>query len=1058
MSPHPPERTVAFPLSFAQRAIWFMYELQPESPVYHVPYVVRLRGRVDAAALQRSLNWVTGRHEVLRTTFMRLNGELRQVVHPKIEIPLTTVNAPDGASTPALEFCLRPFDLREEPPLRCALITEAPDEHVLLLVLHHIACDGSSLPVLLGDLSTCYAELLAGRLPSVGELPIQYGDYAVWQRGQAKAGQFAESLSYWERRLAQAPQLALPTDRRPKELSSRGGVLTLLLPRTVMAAADELGHRETATLFMTLLAAFVTLLHRHTGQSDIVVGAPIGNRNHRDLEELIGFFVNPVALRTDVTEDPTFRQLLRRVRQTCLDALSHQDVPFELVVERCDPAHALTRHPLFQVMFMVHWLPSDLLRLPGVSVEPIRFGHQTSKFDLTWNLYRHAESYALEVEYNADLFDAATIDYLARHFHVLLSSAVAQPDRRLSELALNDGAERHRIVTEWNDTTTTFPTEASVHELFEAQAVHTPDAVAIVDGVRQLTYGALDRKANRLAHRLVGCGVGPDTPVVLFLGQSTATFVAMLAVLKACGAYVPLDPDAPQARLEALMADVAAPVVVTTVKLARRLPKTEARLVVLDRAAEARAIARLSSTPVAARAASGQLAYIMYTSGSTGTPKGVEIPHRAISRLVKETNYIRLDGTDSVAQVLNLCFDGSTFETWGALLNGGRLVLFPKALLLSPDDFAAQITGHRVSVVLLTTTLLNLVARHVPWAFDHTRTVLFGGEAVTPSCVKSILDEGGPERLLHIYGPTETTTFATWHHVVAVAATATNVPIGAGIANTQVYLLDRRLEPVAIGVTGELYIGGDGNARGYHGAPGLTADRFVPSPFGADGQRLYRSGDICRWRPDGALEFLRRVDGQLKLRGARVEPREIESALLAHPYVAAAVVIVRGDGDRRLVAYVVSGNGARLEPAELRQFIARKLPAFMVPAAFVFLDSFPLSTNGKVDHERLPAPKSFVATVPHVTPQTRIEEILVVLWSELLGVQGIGRHDDFLDLGGNSQLASEAIYRIEEIFQVALPLTAIYDYSTIAELATCVEVAGRVDNKRTARTNANRRR
>lgn len=1044
------ERVVVFPLSFAQRALWFMVELQPQDTLYNVPFVVRLQGRLDEAALRYGLEQVIRRHEVLRTTFIRLGDEVQQVVHSEPELSFTTIDwEADGqdhdeqaAVRVAADLGVRPFDLRKERPIRCTLIRLAPDRHLLLLTLHHIACDGSSLPTLLQELSACYAAFQRGQSPTLAEIPIQYGDYAVWQRQQAEEQVFADSLAYWERQMKGVSRLVLPTDRRPKQLSSRGAALTTLLPQKLVAAAEALGRQETATLFMTLLAAFKALLQRYSGSSDVVVGSPTANRNHPDLEQVIGFFVNPVALRTDVAGEPTFRQLVRRVRQVCLDAFSHQDVPFELVVERCDPGHAVGRHPLFQIMFMVHSLPPDLLVLPGLTVTPLHVERTTSKFEMTWNFYQSAGSHALEIEYDTDLFDQTTIESMARHFQALLSGALADPDSKLSEVRLSDERELHQLVRAWNDTSTAFPAGACVHELFEAQAELAPDAVAIVDGDRLLTYGELDRRSNQLARYLVAQGVGLDTPVVLFLGKSAEMFVGMLAVLKAGGAYVPLDADAPADRLEWLLRDISAPMVLTATHLVSRLPQLASQVLCLDVADHWRKIAELPETRVATAVASDQLAYVLYTSGSTGTPKGVGVPHRAIARLVKETNYVRLDPTDSVAQALSLSFDGSTFETWGALLNGGRLVLFPSTLLISPDDFARQIEAHGISIVLLTTTLFNHFAHHVPWVFDGLRNVLFGGEAVTPSCVRRILEAGRPERLLHIYGPTETTTFASWHLVESVADGAANVPIGRGISSTQLYLLDHRFEPVPVGVAGELYIGGDGLARGYHDGVALTAERFVPDPFGREGRRLYKSGDVCRWRADGSVEFLRRVDHQLKIRGIRIEPGEVEAALVDHPSVSAALVTASSGEpeDKRLIAYLVPRDGARPEVAELRSFVALKLHPSMIPAAFVMLERFPVTGTGKVDRDRLPAPETsrLQADEGHVTPQTRSEELLAIIWSQILKVDDIGRHENFLELGGNSLLAGKLVYRVEDVFQVEIPVMAVYDNPTIAELAACI--------------------
>ncbi|MHA6323664.1 non-ribosomal peptide synthetase [Roseivivax sp. CAU 1753] len=1045
-----PTDVFAFPLSFSQRALWFMYELQPESVLYHVPFLAYLDGPLDCTALKLGFEWLAERHEILRTTFQRIDGEVRQVVHPKLAPPFNLIRMPpetddiDDRIADIVETIARqPFNLRQEPPIAVTVIQRAPDRHVLLLMLHHIACDGTSLPILLEDLSLGYEALREARKPDLADPALQYGDYAVWQRRCAEEGQFEDALAFWQNHLRDAPRLSLQADRRAGALEHEGATHSIDLQAPLMDKLQALGEHEGATLFMTLLAAFKLLLHRQTGQSDIVVGTPSANRNHADIERLVGFFINPLALRTRLTPDMTFRALLQSVRDVCVDGFSHQDVPFELVVDRCKPRHPLGQQPFFGTMFMVHSLPADMLSFPGVSLRPGRIRRRTSKFDLTWNIFPDGAHHKLEVEYNRGCFDPETIARLARQYQTLLCSIADTPDIRLSQAQLSDQAERQDLLETWNDTTTAFPAQACVHQVFERQVTCAPDAIAIVDGARQISYRNLNRRANRLARDLIRRGLEAETPVALFLPQSDMIFVAMLAVLKAGGIYVPLDPDSARERLDYLLNDIDAPLVLTTRALKPDLPVTPATVLCLDDATDTGAISRHDDTNLPQRVHSDNLAYVLYTSGSTGTPKGVGISHRAINRLATCTNYLSVDASDSVAQTLNLSFDGSTFETWSALLNGARLVLFPKSLLLSPQKFTDHTERHLVSVMLLTTTLFNLVVRDAPWAFNRASTVLFGGEAVTPSFVQDVLRSGGPTRLLHIYGPTEATTFATWHHVTSVDPQAINVPIGRGISNTQLFILDQGGALAPVGAAGELCIGGDGLARGYHNGAALTAERFVPSSFGDHGQRLYRSGDLCRWRADGAIEYLSRLDEQLKIRGVRVEPREIETALLAHPYVSAAVVVATGEdhGARRLDAYVQPVGYKVPEADELRQFVSRKLHYAVVPTTFTILDTFPLMHSGKVDTRRLPEPRSVrpASGQDQDPPHTETEEMLALVWGKLLGVEGISRRDHFLDLGGHSQLAAELAYRMEDLFQVTLPLTVVYDYPTIAELAKCIE-------------------
>ncbi|HEX2191159.1 MAG TPA: amino acid adenylation domain-containing protein, partial [Longimicrobiaceae bacterium] len=901
------------PLSFAQQRLWLVDRLEPGSAAYNMPFAVRLRGPLDARALRRSLAEVARRHEVLRTVFAEHGGEPVQVVRPAAAVALPLVDLrtlPEArreatAGGLAGAEALRPFDLERGPLLRSTLLRLAEEEHVLLFTLHHVAGDGWSLDVLVREVSALYAAYAAGEEPSLPELPVQYADYAVWQRERMTESALERHLEYWRERLAGAPPLLeVPTDHaRAAGQSARAGSRRFTLGAETTRALRALSRREGATLFMTLLAGWQALLGRYAGQEDVVVGTPVAGRTHAELEGLIGFFVNMLALRGELRGDPTGRELLGRVREAALGAYAHQELPFERLVEELGIERSLTHAPLFQATFSLEPEGGDGgPRLGGLALEPFAAGAGIARFDLELTVWEGDEGLRGALVYRDALFEEATAGRMAEHLAVLLEALAADPGRRLSAASLLRDGERARIEG-WNAPPTGIP-RRTVHELFAEQAARAPGAVAVVSGGDALTYAGLQERAARLARHLAGLGVGPEDRVGLCLERGPEVVVAMLAVLQAGAAYVPLDPAHPAERLAYVAADAAVVMVVTRSELADRLSRVDVPRVLLDRDAEA--IGRAPALAPEVDPHPRGLAYVIYTSGSTGRPKGVMVEHRSIVRLVKETDYVRLDLGDAVAQVSNPAFDAATFEIWGPLLNGGTLVVIARDVSLSPREFAAELRERGVTTLFLTTALFNQVARSEPGAFATLREVLFGGEAVDPESVRRVL-EAGPERLLHVYGPTETTTYASWHAVERVEPGRT-VPIGRGLANTSLHVLDGRMEPVPVGVAGELYVGGCGVARGYLGRPEPTAERFVPDPFRGAGERLYRTGDRVRWNARGEVEFLGRMDAQVKIRGYRIEPGEIEAALLERAGVREAVVVVREDaaGQARLVGYVVA--------------------------------------------------------------------------------------------------------------------------------------------------------
>ncbi len=1138
--PQPPPlvplaRNGPLPLSFAQQRLWFLDQLAPTLPVYSIAAAVRLAGTLQVAALARSLLALVERHETLRTTFVVLDGEPLQVVRGARangeaaafhETPLPLIDLRGLASGERAEVARRlaqdeagrPFELARGPLLRATLLRLDVAEHLLLLTMHHIITDGWSLGVLVREVAALYQGFSLGQPVRLPELAIHYADFAQWQRAWLQPGERSTSplqaqLSYWRAQLAgDLPVLRLPADR-PRSIAPtfHGARQALTLPTSLSTTLAAFSLREDVTLFMTLLAAWQALLARYSGQDDIGVGTPIAGRTRAETEHLIGFFVNTLVLRTDLSGDPPFRELLRRVREVCLGAYAHQDLPFDLLVEELRPERSMGHTPLFQVLFALQNAPLPELELAGLALQPLEIDSGTAKFDLTMSVQQTSHGLSASLEYSTDLFEAATISRMLGHFQVLLEGIVADPECRISALPLLTAAER-QLLLEWNATAVEYPRDRCIHDLFADQARRTPEHLAVIFEDQRLTYAELNRRANQLARYLRRLGVGPEARVGICLERSADLVVALLGILKAGAAYVPLDPTYPHERLAWMQSDAQVSVLLTNQeqRTTQRVPdqeqsatdrtgvlhmppahderaySTTPQPTVVELDADWERIAQEQATDLECGATADNLAYVMYTSGSTGTPKGIAITHRAIGRLVLNTDYVRLGPGDRVAQASNAAFDAATFEIWGALLHGAQLVGIPQAVALAPQDFAARIHEHGISTLFLTTALFNQLAATAKWSFAPLRQVLFGGEAVDVRWVGAVLRNGAPARLLHVYGPTECTTFASWYLVREVPERAATLPIGRPIANTQLYILDRRMEPVPVGVAGELYIGGDGLARGYLDRPDLTAERFVPCPWSvvssqlqrttdpstslraSNGQRttdnrLYRTGDLCRYRSDGNIEFLGRLDGQVKLRGFRIELDEIASALRQHPDVRDVVVVVREDvpGEKRLVAYVVANQEQRTKnkeqssekeasqfsilnsqfSGELRAFLKERLPEYMVPSAFVLLEALPLTSNGKLDRRALPAPAWTGDQDAFVAPRTPLEELVVGLWAGVLGVERVGVEDNFFALGGHSLLATQVLARIHSSLGVELPLRELFAAPTVAGVAERLALA-----------------
>jgi amino acid adenylation domain-containing protein len=1030
------------PLSFAQQRLWLLDRIEPGSPAYNVILAFRLCGQLDRTALTRALTEIASRHEVLRATFVQDGDDVVQEVTPAdsaAALPMVGLAAADGED-PLDKFVREtggePFDLACGPLWRARLARLAPDDHAFVVVLHHAVYDGWSEAVLLAELSALYGAFRQGQPSPLPDLPLQYADYAARQQEWLGGREYARQLDYWKRELSDAPapvRFSATTPRgapRPKA----GARVWLRFDAEISASIEELASRERCTPYMVLLSAFAVLLSRYSDQGDLVVGAPVADRNQPELEKLIGFFVNTLALRLDLSGEPSFRELLGRVRAKTLGAWDHQDLPFEKLVAELNPERTDNHAPFFRAMFILQNTPASPLTLDGLEVERIDPPVLAPKADLIVNVEQGATLRA-EFVYDASVFDEAAVERMAGHYRVLLEAALQTPEQPVSHLPLMSDAWRRRVIEEWNATDSDYPRSESVPALFREHARRAPQAIAIEDGVDTRTYERLDDDSDRIAGHLLRAGTAPGALVAMCAERTADAVTALLGILKAGAAYVPLDRSLPAARLMRMLAD-ARPVVVLVSRACRaRLPETTVPVLVID---------DLLGDPVpgvcaAVAPAADSPAYVLFTSGSTGIPKGVVVPHRSIVRLVRGADYVRLQPDDCVAQLATLSFDAATFEIWGALLNGARLAIISRDVSLDPDALAALIKARGISTMFLTTALFHEIARENPAIFGPLKQLLFGGEVCDPRWVRAVLEHNPALRPLHVYGPTENTTFSTWYPVREVASDSIGIPIGRPIANTRAYILDRHLQPMPPGVEGELYLGGDGLALGYLNDPELTARSFVDTPYG----RLYRTGDLARYTRDGDIEFAGRRDAQVKLRGFRIELGEIEAALSTHAAVREAAVLCQGEGDgKSLVAYVAPSDGT--SATVLREYLRAHLPGYMVPAIYVFLDRLPLNRNGKVDRAALPAFQRGTRAREDVA-EDRIDTALAAIWRELLGVSTVRPGDDFFALGGHSLLAVRLVARIEKDLGVCLPVSVLFESSTLSRLAEAIRRGG-VDN------------
>ena len=1066
-------------LSYAQQRLWFLDQLQPNSALYNIPIALRLAGTLNVTALEESLREIIHRHEALRTNFITVDGKASQVIQtqtnwtvsivdlqhlPTLALSISTsldgtevvgaasasaeVSEQEKASQQlAQQQAIQPFDLRNASLLRATLVVLNETEHLLLVCMHHIVSDEWSMGVFVQELAALYNAYSQGQTSPLEPLPIQYADFAIWQRQWLQGDVLQSQLSYWQQQLKDAPALlSLPTDRpRPAVQTFAGAYQEFALSEELTGKLTQLSQQQGMTLFMTLLAAFDTLLYRYTGQSDILVGTPIANRNRSEIEGLIGFFVNTLVMRTDLSENPSFSELLTRVREMALGAYAHQDLPFEMLVEVLQPQRNLSHTPLFQVAFLFQNAPISQVELTGLTISDLPTENVTAKFDLTLAIGNTATGFAGVLEYNTDLFDSSTIERMADHFVTLLEAIVANPQERISQLPMLTAVEQQQLLIDWNDTQADYPQDKCIHQLLEEQAKRTPDAVAVVFEEKQLTYAQLNSRANQLAHYLRSLGVKDNTLVGICVERSLEMVVGLLGILKAGGAYLPLDPEYPTERLHFILRDAQVQVLLTQHSLIEKLPPNQTKLVCLD--TDAQVISLSSQENLIAASQANNLAYVIYTSGSTGQPKGVLVTHHALLNLVFwHQRTFEITALDKATQVASTAFDAAVWELWPYLSAGASIYLVKPGIIASPLDLQDWLQRQNITISFLPTPVAEQLLS-LEWRENTAlRTLLTGGDKLHryPSSLV-------PFQVVNNYGPTENTVVTTSGIVVCDGSDHNISPsIGRPIANTQIYILDEYLQPVPVGVPGELHIGGASLAQGYLNRPELTQEKFIPNPFTDEpDSRLYKTGDIARYLNDGNIEFLGRIDNQVKIRGFRIELGEIEAAISQLPEVREAVVVAREDqpNNKRLVAYVVpqqeNANVKNNHPDNLAQSLRanlkKLLPSYMIPSSFVLLENLPITPNGKIDYRALPTYElTLLNEADYVMPNTEAEKIIAGIWQKALQVEKVGIHNNFFDLGGHSLIATQVISRLQEAFGTSLPLRYIFESPTIAQLSEAI--------------------
>lgn len=1065
------------PVSFSQQRMWLSDQLEPNSPAYNIPCSVRLTGTLNVQALRSGLNEIVRRHEVLRTTYETVDGQPIQIIAPSQVMPLPVIDlgaVPEiereqEADRMVMEEAQRPFDLARGPLLRIALPRLAADEHILLLTMQHIISDDWSIGAFIQEIATLYEAFSTGKPSPLAELPIQYADYAYWQRQWLRGEVLRSQVSYWKQQLAGAPPFLELLADHPRRLvqTRRGAHEVLVIPEALTEALRTLSRQKGTTLFMTLIAALNILLYRYTNQEDILVGSPIANRNQVETHGLIGFFANTLVLRTDLSGNPTFRETLGRVRKVALGAYSHQDVPFEMLVEELQQERDPSRSPIFQVMFSLHSNPVPVMTFSEVTMRPLIVGNATVNFDIGLSVEEEPKKLVATLDYNPDLFDKTTIARMLKHLHRILEASATNPDQPIARMPLITEAEARHLLVDCNDTDTN-DESVCLHQLIEAQAERTPGAVAIVFGPDHLTFRDLNRRANQLAQYLRTIEVRPDDVVGVYMERSLEMVVALLGLLKADAAYMPLDPEYPKHRLHFLIEDAKASVLLTQARLANDLYDESARVICMD--TDWPRISEESDQNQASGVTPDNMAYVIYTSGSTGQPKGVMICHVSICNTLRwRERTFSLTGADCILQNIAFAFDPSVWQIFGALMSGARLLMAQPGGHKDPAYLVREIAEQNVTIVDFSPPMLRAFLDEEGLERCVTlKQVFCGGEALSAELQNRFFD-GLPAKLYNVYGPTETAVDATSWSCTREGGRGF-VPIGRPISNKQVYLLDSQLQPIPIGLPGELHIGGVGLARGYLNGPAFTAERFIPNPFARRaGARLYKTGDLARYHSDGTIGFLGRIDNQTKIRGHRIERGEIEAVLADHASVKEVIVVDQEDavGQKCLIAYFVpyqatsatlqtqsdgleeplaSDSLASIVP-QLYDFLKERLPIYMVPSAFVEIGAIPLLPNGKIDRRALPAPESkgLESKSSYTTPRSELEQTIVNIWKEVLPVETIGVTDNFFELGGHSILGVKVLHSVREALGVELEMRNIFESPTVAGLADAVVQARQSD-------------
>ncbi|HEX5890496.1 MAG TPA: amino acid adenylation domain-containing protein [Pyrinomonadaceae bacterium] len=1037
-----------FPTSIDQERLWFIEQLQPGNAAYNIFSASRIRGPLDAALMERVVNELIARHEVLRTTFTVVDDQPAQVIHPKMEIKLTPI---DLQSIPleqreqealrlVTEDFSRPFDLEKGPLLRVGLLRLADDDHVLHVNMHHTVTDRWSGAIFEQETGLLYEAFANNRPSPLPELPIQYADYAVWQRSRAESEIYRKQAAYWTRRLTGLPfVLEVPTDhQRPPIQNFRGARVYTRYSKKLLDALRELSRREGVTMFTLALAAYKALLYRYTSQETILVGTTFANRNRPELQNMVGYLLNLIVLSTDLSGNPTFRELLQRERATVLEGFANQDLPFGKLVQELRPVQDASRNPIVQHSLIYLDFPElKVMETLGLTAKHLDIDNGASRFDMTLAMTETAEGYEVDIEYPTDLYRRERIERMTKHLENILESVVVDPTQRISDLPVLSENEKRQLLVEWNDTTDEYPSESCIHELFEAQAQRTPDEVAVLFENDRLTYRELNEQANRVARYLRKAGVENGDLVALLTSRSPRMVVALLGILKAGGAYVPLDHAFPAERLSFMLKDSGVRVVLTEERFAAKLPRYEGRMVHLD--AEWDKIASCSAQDLDHNLPNDHGAYVIYTSGSTGQPKGVLVPHRAVVNLLHSVvSQVSLTPSDTILAVTTLSFDIATAEIFLPLVVGARVVIAGREVAADGIELDRLLRSSGATLMQATPTSWRMLI-DAGWQGNPELKVFSAGEALDAQLADQLLARCG--ELWNLYGPTETTIYSG---VIRVTDGSRAAPVGPPVANTRFYVLDRFMNAVPIGIYGELYIGGAGLAHGYLNRSGLTAERFVPNPFSSEpGARLYRTGDLVRYREDGTLEFAGRLDHQVKVRGFRIELGEVEAVLSRHESVRTAVVVAREErpGEQRLVAYVVGNETPLPTASEWRAFLIQRLPEYMIPSVFVSLESLPLLPNGKVNRRALPVPDSSRPELRRAfaAPENPTQARLVELWQNVLKLDQVGIHDDFFELGGDSILATRLVSRVRRAFGIELPLRELFWRPNVFELSTVVE-------------------